>query len=349
MTGSKRTRLLAATAVAALVAAGCSAGSQSGTLDGLQSIGAGLRGAPGLRATVYATGLPNVSALAFDRTGRLWATTAGNSDRTGDGLYMVARAGAAPRQVVSGLTTPLGLAWYRHKLYVASLGRVETYSGFDGSRFATPETILKGPAVRGENNNLVVSPDGRLVMGISAPCDHCTPASRWFASIVSFRPDGGDLRLVASGIRAAVGLAYEPGSNRLFATMNQRDDLGARTPGDWLAVVRPGQDWGFPDCYGQGGAACAGAPTPVAELDPHAAAGGVAIVNTQLDGGAGASALVAEWALGKVQRVELTRSPGSISAYLTGMKHPLAVLAAGDRALFVGDWGTGTIYRIAQD
>ena len=42
--------------------------------------------------------------------------------------------------------------------------------------------------------------------------------------------------------------------------MNQRDDLGCRTPGDWLAVVRPGQDWGFPSCYGQQTQRCAVTP-----------------------------------------------------------------------------------------
>jgi len=59
--------------------------------------------------------------------------------------------------------------------------------------------------------------------------------------VVSFLPDGSDLRVEAGGIRAPVGLAYYPGTNDLFVTMNQRDDLGAQTPGDWLAVVRAGQ------------------------------------------------------------------------------------------------------------
>ncbi len=42
---------------------------------------------------------------------------------------------------------------------------------------------------------------------------------------------GSDLRLYATRIRAPFGLAYFPGSSDLFASMNQRDDLGARTPG----------------------------------------------------------------------------------------------------------------------
>jgi glucose/arabinose dehydrogenase len=191
-----------------------------------------------------------------------------------------------------------------------------------------------------------------MVMGVSASCDHCTSTSRRSAAIVSFRPDGSDLRVYASGIRAAIGLTYYPGTSDLFATMNQRDDLGARTPGDWLSVVRAGEDWGFPKCYGQGGAACKEVPTPTAVLDEHAAAGGVAIVTGQLGESTGTAAIVAEWQSGKVMRVALTRSGsgyrGSAAPFLTGLKNPLPVLSSSDGALLVGDWSTGTVYRIAE-
>ena len=87
--------------------------------------------------------------------------------------------------------------------------------------------------------------------------------------------------------------------------MNQRDDLGEATPGDWLAIVRSGQAWGFPDCYGQGGSACSGVPDPLAVLDTHAAVSGVAVVTGGLGPAIGTSALVAEWTTGRVMRVAL--------------------------------------------
>ena len=169
-------------------------------------------------------------------------------------------------------------------------------------------------------------------MSISSVCDHCTKTSKWSASIVSFRPDGSDVRVYARRIRAGYGLAFVPGTNRLLVSMNQRDDLGARTPGDWLAVVRPGDDWRFPECYGQ----CAGAPKPLAVLDKHAAAGAVAV--------SGGAALVSEWQLGKVLRIS---RDGTVSTYLTALKNPLPLLTAADGSVLVGDWGTGTVYRIA--
>ena len=170
--------------------------------------------------------------------------------------------------------------------------------------------------------------------------------------MVSFMPDGSDLQVFAGGIRAPVGLAYYPQTNDLFVTMNQRDDLGPQTPGDWLAVVHEGQAWGFPDCYGQGGAVCTGVPQPTAALDAHAAVSGVAIVTGQLGASIGNSALVAEWATGKVLRVALstdgTAYTGTVHPFLTGVKNPVPLLLTSRGAILVGDWTTGTVFSIAK-
>ena len=118
--------------------------------------------------------------------------------------------------------------------------------------------------------------------------------------------------------------------------MNQRDDLGDETPGDWLAVVREGQSWGFPDDSEL---------EPVAELDRHGAVAGVAIV--------GMTAYVAEWATGDLKAVAVTQDgsdyTGSVSTFRTGLGNPVPVVATGDGTLLVGDWGTGTIYAVAAN
>jgi glucose/arabinose dehydrogenase len=168
---------------------------------------------------------------------------------------------------------------------------------------------------------------------------------------VSFRPDGRDLRLYAARIRAPFGLAFKPGTSDLFVTMNQRDDLGDRTTGDALAIVSPGTNWKFPACYVRGGPACAGVPRPIALLDKHAAVGSVVILTGQLGRATSSTALVAEWQAAKVQRVTLAKASGgytgSVSPWLTGLQHPLALIVTRTRSVLVGDWGTGTIYRIA--
>ncbi len=341
--------LAALIAVAAL--AGCGPGSgQAGS--GLVAIGAGLHGPKGLKATVFARGLELASAFALDAQGRLWVATSGENTHGTDGVYVVARAGTRPVEVIPHLRGPLGLLWYRGTLYVSSIGRVDAFGGLRGMRFTTRTTILSGPVAGGENNNIVLAPDGRILMGVTASCDHCTPSSKWSGSIVSFRPDGTDLRLYASRIRAAFGLAVYPGTSDLLVSMNQRDDLGAKTPGDWLSLVRPGESWGFPACYGQGGAVCKGVPRPLAVLDPHAAAGGVAVVTGGLGPSFGTSALVAEWQRAKVLRVALVRSgttyKTSVSTFLTGMENPLPVITTRAGGVLVGDWGSGTVYEITR-
>jgi glucose/arabinose dehydrogenase len=314
------------------------------------SIGAGLRGPDGLAASVFAKGLRYAAALTSDSEGRLWIATAAATDKGTDAIYLVPSTGATPVKIVTDVHTPLGIVWVGDTLYVSQHGGVLALGGFDGSSFSTRSTIVSFADGTGELNGITLGTDGRLYVGISAPCDSCTPDDAYSASIVSFLPDGSDLQVYASDLRAPIGLAFFPDTSDLFVTMNQRDDLGKKTPGDWLALVRAGDSWGFPSCYGQRTTKCSATPSPVAELDTHAAVSGVAVVTGQLGATVGTSAVVAEWMTGKVRLVHLTRSGtgyvGKTGTLLTGLKNPVGVTLDAGGALYVSDWTTGKIYRI---
>lgn len=120
-------------------------------------------------------------------------------------------------------------------------------------------------------------------------------------------------------------------------TMNQRDDLGDVTPGDYLAQVTSGQDWGFPDCYGQGGSACSGAPKAIAELDKHAAVAWRCFPVRQ----ARRPGRCRAGAMGSVLKVQLSGSSGNYSgtagAFVTGIESPVPVIASGSDSLLIGD------------
>ena len=93
---SRAALVAAALAALVLLAAGCgwigcSGAVPSTTAANRGAIGQGLRGPAGTKATVYATGLRNVSAFAFDTSGRLWATTSAASDHARDGVYVIRR------------------------------------------------------------------------------------------------------------------------------------------------------------------------------------------------------------------------------------------------------------------
>jgi hypothetical protein len=94
-----------------------------------------------------------MSAFAFDSLGRLWITTSGATDHAHDGVYLVRTRGAAPVKVVGGLKGPLGLTWVGNRLYVASLGRVDAFSGLRGTRFARRRLILAEPSGHSWNDS----------------------------------------------------------------------------------------------------------------------------------------------------------------------------------------------------
>jgi glucose/arabinose dehydrogenase len=338
-------------ALAALAGAACGGAEvEKQSPSRLVAIGAGIQGPAGLAASVYTAGPRNVAAMAFDGEGRLWLGTAAFEDSGTDGVWFVGAKGGPPVQVLAEMHTVLGLLWHGSTLFVASHGGVDAFSGFDGVTFTESSTILSLPDDAGEVNGLALGPDGRLRLGISAPCDHCQPEADFSGAVISFGRDGSAPEVEASGIRAPIGLAYVPGSGELLVTMNHRDDLESATPGDWLAVVARGQDWGFPGCYGQGGDVCANTPQPIVELDPHAAVAGVAIVGDELSASIGESAIVAQWANGKVMIVSLNRDGGRLTGtaapFLTGIEAPVAVSATPSGSVLVGDWKSGTIYEV---
>ncbi|MDX5351308.1 MAG: PQQ-dependent sugar dehydrogenase, partial [Paracoccaceae bacterium] len=59
----------------------------------------------------------------------------------------------------------------------------------------------------------------------------------------------GQARIFASGLRNAVGMAWEPGTGVLWTVVNERDGLGDETPPDYLTSVRDGGFYGWPYCY----------------------------------------------------------------------------------------------------
>ena len=154
--------------VLALVVVGAASAPDTAQAKGatsLVSIGAGLSGRAGLRASVYSHGPPQVSAFAIDAEGRLWLSTAASRGRRADGVYLVPQVGAAPVAVISNLHTPLGLLWYQNSLFVASKGASTPTATSTARPSRTHRTVLTLPAGVGESNGLVLSPDGRISDG----------------------------------------------------------------------------------------------------------------------------------------------------------------------------------------
>jgi glucose/arabinose dehydrogenase len=267
---------------------------------------AAIRGPKGIDVQKVARGLGHPTAIAFDPAGGIWTTSAQYGVSPSDGVWHVRRRGARARHVVRNLNTALGLTWFRGKLYVSHVtpysasagsykGRVTVFSRFNGRRFKRRRTVIKGlPTGQHRVNNIVPGPGGRLYLGVGTAGD-ARAGSRYGGTVVSFRPGGGGLRIEARGLRNPFGLAFAPDGATLFVSDNGRDDLGNSRPPEELnrfAVAGGAPHFGFPRCWGFDGGRCAGTRPPFAELAPHSAVGGVAVV--ERFGRFGPSAFVSE-------------------------------------------------------
>ncbi len=312
--------------------------------------GPALRPAPeldvpaGWQAEVYATGLERPTALAWGPDGLLYA-----AEERGR-VVAVGRGSASPRVVGSGFRTPLGLAWSGRTVFVSAQGTLWRLR-LAGKALTGRRALLTGlPYGRHQQDNVVVGRDGRLYLGSGSTCDVCDERDPRSATILSVRPDGRGLRVEARGLRNPFGLAVQPGTGRIFVSVNNRDDLGRSEPAEAIVILRRGADYGWPACWPSWAerrlrGSCAGVTPPLAYLEPHSSANGMAFL--------GGALYVAEW--GQYASTQWGRKlvrvdprTGRVAAFATGFEHPLAVVVDGDAALLVSDWGRGVIYRLSR-
>jgi glucose/arabinose dehydrogenase len=309
----------------------------------------------------FARGLSHPTAMATGPDGRIYVTELeGNVVRIVGGT-------TKPRVVLRRLRSPLGLAWRRHMLFVSEEGRLER-AVLSHGRLVRRKILVSGlPFGEHQQDNLAFGRGGRLYLGSGSTCDVCRERDRRSAAILSLRPDGHDLRVYASGLRNPYGLAVQPGTGRLYATVNGQDALGSRSdpePADTLVLVKRGARYGWPRCWADArtlrlNGRCSGVTLPAAYFEPHASADGLAFYTGKTFPRAYRGSLfVAEWGQyyshrfgRRVVRIELDRNGRArrVVSFASGFVHPLALLVDQRGGLLVADWGRGVVYRIQAD
>ena len=165
------------------------------------------------------------------------------------------------------LDLPFGIAFYPpgpnpQYVYVAENSRVVRYPYVNGMVEATgaPEVVVPDlPQGAGRlpgrghwTRDVVFSPDG-ATMYVSvgsysnAQTDGEDETGR--AAILAFDPDGANRRVFATGLRNPVTLSFSPHNGALWATNNERDELGDHLVPDFVTAVGPGQFYGWPWFY----------------------------------------------------------------------------------------------------
>ncbi len=174
------------------------------------------------------------------------------SDFTPNGSVWVL-AGKQQKKLIENLDRPYGIAFSKGFLYVAettSLKRypynAKTMTVGAGQEIVSMKDMGTGHVTRtvlfnrkGDKLSLAVGSSANVVTG--------DPEMR--AAINRYNPDGTGHEIVASGLRNPVGLRTYPGTDEIWASVEERDGLGDGLVADYFTHIREGGFYGWPYSY----------------------------------------------------------------------------------------------------
>jgi glucose/arabinose dehydrogenase len=158
---------------------------------------------------------------------------------------------------ITHLNSPFGVQLIGDFLYVANTDGIVRFP------YATGETQITAPGVAladlpGTINHhwtksLLASPDGtKLYVGVgsnSNVTENGLPVEYRRADVLEVDVATGASRIYASGLRNPTGLQWEPQTGKLWAIVNERDEIGADLVPDYLTAVQEGGFYGWPYSY----------------------------------------------------------------------------------------------------
>lgn len=211
----------------------------------------------GLTATIFARDVKGARVMARDPGGVMLVSETSEGkvvalpDRDEDGQA------DETITVLEGLRQPHGLAFICGDvctLYVAETGELKSYSyDADTYKATAPKTLATFPTGSGHyTRTLLPHPDGQhLLISVGSSCNACDESDSKRATIQSLNLATGELSTFATGLRNTVFMSIHPVTGEVWGTDNGRDLLGEDVPPDEVNILKEGQNYGWPICYGQ--------------------------------------------------------------------------------------------------
>ena len=210
---------------------------------------------PGFRVSVFAKGFTEPRWLAVAPNGDVFV-----ADSAAGAVVVLHDPGgkgqAESRDTFADhLSLPFGIAFHDDYVYVANTNEVLRfhYDPKTSKRLSNGEHVLDLPGMGYHQHwtrSLVFSSDGRkLFVSVGSRTNVSIEEDSRRATILVSDPDGRNMRVYASGLRNAVGIGFNPESGALWATVNERDDIGDDIPPDYFTHIVDGGFYGWPFAY----------------------------------------------------------------------------------------------------
>jgi glucose/arabinose dehydrogenase len=148
--------------------------------------------------------------------------------------------------LLAGLNSPFGMTLVEQDLYVANTDAVMRFPYVEGETQITAQGVKvadlpAGPLNHHWTKNLIASKNGsRLYATVGSNSnvgENGLDKEERRAAILEIDPATGRSRVFASGLRNPNGLAWQPQTNALWTTVNERDELGSDLVPDYLTSV----------------------------------------------------------------------------------------------------------------
>ena len=170
-------------------------------------------------------------------------------DEDGDGV-------AETRRVfVENENQPFGMALVGDKFYLGNTDGIKVFNYEEGADKLSGEgrTLVEFKPHGHWTRSLLVSPDQtKIYAGVGSLtniADQGMAVEEGRAAIWELDVASEQARVFATGLRNAVGMAWEPTLQKLWTVVNERDGLGDETPPDYLTSVVDGGFYGWPYSY----------------------------------------------------------------------------------------------------
>jgi glucose/arabinose dehydrogenase len=161
--------------------------------------------------------------------------------------------GSQRKKLIANLDRPYGLALWKDYLYVGEPTSVKRYK-YDGNALtAGPGEQVVALAGFGQGHwtrSLLFDKDGKkLYVGVGSGSNVSPGEDPRRAAINRYNPDGTVHEILVSGTRNPIGIHWYPGTETLWAAVQERDLLGDDLVPDYFTSIKPGAFYGWPYAY----------------------------------------------------------------------------------------------------
>jgi len=152
-----------------------------------------------------------------------------------------------------GIQNPMGMAFRNGFFYIANTDSIVRYKYTPGDLEpqGEPQRVADLPpgGFHGWRNILFNRAGTKMYVSVGSASNNRAGEDCRRAAILEMNPDGTGVRIFASGLRNPEGMAWQPGTNRLWTTVNERDSLGDDLVPDFLTSLKEGGFYGWPYSY----------------------------------------------------------------------------------------------------